>query len=78
MFELDSISATRGILSAGGWTILTAVNVMLFSLIHNPCSTVIYTIYRETGSKKWTIIATLTPLIMGILTTFIVTRIWGS
>jgi len=77
MFELDSISATRGILSAGGWTVLTAVNVMLFSLIHNPCSTVIYTIYRETGSKKWTVIATLMPLIMGIFITFIVTLIWG-
>jgi ferrous iron transport protein B len=78
MFELDSIYATRDILSAGGWTILTAVNVMLFSLIHNPCSTTIYTIYRETGSKKWTIIAILIPLIMGIFITFIVTRIWGS
>ena len=40
--------------TAGGWTLLTAVNLMLFSLIHNPCSTTIYTIYKETGSRKWT------------------------
>jgi hypothetical protein len=36
MFELDSRSATAGILEAGGWTLLTAVNLMLFSLVHNP------------------------------------------
>ena len=76
MFELDSATATKEILSAGEWTILTAVNVMLFSLIHNPCSTTIYTIYRETGSKKWTIIATVFPLLMGIFVTFFVTQIW--
>lgn len=76
MFELDSISATREILITGGWTRLTAVNVMLFSLIHNPCSTTIYTIYKETGSKKWTFIATLLPLAMGFLITFIVAQIW--
>jgi ferrous iron transport protein B len=76
MFELDSFTATKEILSAGGWTILTAVNVMLFSLIHNPCSTTIYTIYRETGSKKWTIIASIGPLLLGILITFLVTQIF--
>jgi ferrous iron transport protein B len=76
MFELDSAARTLSILSAGGWTLLTAVNVMLFSLIHNPCSTVIYTIYRETGSKKWTLIATLLPLVLGIVVTFLVAQVW--
>jgi ferrous iron transport protein B len=57
---------------AGGWTLLTAVNLMLFSLIHNPCSTTIYTIYRETGSRKWTTIATLLPVAMGFAVTFLV------
>jgi ferrous iron transport protein B len=76
IFELDSQSATRSLLTAGGWTLLTAINMMLFSLIHNPCSTTIYTIYKETGSKKWTTVATLLPLFLGFLMTFLFTQIW--
>jgi ferrous iron transport protein B len=76
MFELESGSATLGILTAGGWTLLTGVNLMLFSLIHNPCSTTIYTIYKETGSVKWTAVASLLPLLMGFVITFFVAQIW--
>ncbi|MFQ5943737.1 MAG: nucleoside recognition domain-containing protein [Anaerolineales bacterium] len=76
MFELDSLEATEEILRAGGWTLLTAISVMLFSLIHNPCSTTIYTTYKETGSKRWTTIAALLPLFMGFLITFFVAQIW--
>lgn len=76
MFELDSLAGTLHILQAGGWTLLTAINVMLFSLIHNPCSTTIYTIYRETGSAKWTTLAALTPLVLGFVVTFFVTQGW--
>ena len=64
------------LLHAGGWTLLTAVNLMLFSLLHNPCSTTIYTIYKETGSKKWTVIATLLPIIYGIIICFITAQLW--
>ena len=74
MFELDSISGTADILIAGGWTLLTAVNLMLFSLLHNPCSTTIYTIYMETKSIKWTTVATLLPLIMGFVVCFLVAQ----
>jgi len=76
MFELDSFTATKDILMAGGWTLLTGINLMLFSLLHNPCSTTIYTIYRETKSMKWTLVSTFLPLIMGIVVTFFVTQIW--
>lgn len=76
MFELESMAETRQLLTAAGWTVLTAINVMLFSLVHNPCSTAIYTIYKETGSKKWTVVATLLPLLMGILLTFIVSQVF--
>jgi len=76
MFELDSLLETKALLVAGGWTLLTAVNVMLFSLIHNPCSTTIYTIYKETGDRKWTVISALLPLIMGFVVTFFVAQIW--
>ena len=76
MFELDSANETANILKAGGWTLLTAVNVMLFSLLHNPCSTTIYTIYKETKSVKWTLLASILPLIMGFIVTFLVAQIW--
>jgi ferrous iron transport protein B len=75
MFEPEG-NVTYEILLAGGWTLLTAVNLMLFSLIHNPCSTTIYTIYKESGSKKWTVIAALLPLAMGFMVTFFVAQIW--
>ena len=76
MFQLDSAAATKALLVAGGWTLLTAVCLMLFSLIHNPCSTTIYTIYKETGSRKWAALSTLIPLVMGFAVTFLVAQIW--
>ena len=77
IFELDSEGTIAEILiGCGGWTLLTAVNLMLFSLIHNPCSTTIYTIYKETGSAKWTTVATLLPTILGLATTLLVAQIW--
>ena len=76
MFELESAAETKALLTAGGWTLLTAVSIMLFSLIHNPCSTTIYTIYKETGSKKWTTVSALLPLAMGFMVTFVVAQVW--
>ncbi len=76
MFELDSVGATGELLRAGGWTLLTAVNLMLFSLLHNPCSTTIYTIFKETRSAKWTTVATLMPVAMGVTVCFLVTQVW--
>jgi len=76
MFELDSANETASILRAGGWTLLTAVNLMLFSLLHNPCSTTIYTIYKETKSVKWTVVASVLPVIMGFVLTFLVAQFW--
>lgn len=76
MFELESDAAVKDLLTAGGWTVLTGVNLMLFSLLHNPCSTTIYTIYKETGSKRWTALAVLLPLGLGFLVTFAVATVW--
>jgi len=76
MFELDSAMETSNILSAGGWTLLTGINLMLFSLLHNPCSTTIYTIYKETKSWKWTTVASILPVIMGFIITFLVAQVW--
>ena len=76
MFELDGVEATGDLLRAGGWTLLTAVNLMLFSLLHNPCSTTIYTIYRETRSARWTTVASLLPVALGLTVCFLVTQVW--
>ena len=76
MFELDSVADTALILEAGGWTLLTGINLMLFSLLHNPCSTTIFTIYKETGSLKWTLISTFLPIVMGLLVCFFVAQFW--
>ena len=75
MFE-ESADVTGNLLRASGWTLLTAVNLMLFSLLHNPCSTTIYTIYRETKSAKWTVVATGLPLVMGFVVCFLVAQVW--
>ena len=76
MFELESTKETAALLNAGGWTLLTGINLMLFSLLHNPCSTTIYTIYQETKSWKWTLFASMMPVVLGFLVTFSVTQIW--
>jgi ferrous iron transport protein B len=76
MFEADSSMATAEILRQGGWTTVTGICLMLFSLLHNPCSTTIFTIYKETGSVKWTALATLLPLGIGVVVCFIVAQGW--
>jgi len=76
MFELDSTVDTAALLHAGGWTLLTGINLMLFSLLHNPCSTTIFTIWKETRSVKWTTLASLLPVAMGITLCFFVAQIW--
>lgn len=76
IFETATSGGSLQILEAGGWTLLTAVNLMLFSLVHNPCSTTLYTIYKETGSLKWTAASALIPLGMGFGLTFLVAQIW--
>jgi ferrous iron transport protein B len=75
MFELNSDLAALDLLRAGGWTLLTGINLMLFSLVHNPCGTTILTIWQETKSLRWTLVATLLPVGMGLALTFLVTQV---
>jgi ferrous iron transport protein B len=58
-----------------GWTMLTAVNLMLFSLLHNPCATTIMTIYKETKSKRWATLSVVITLGTAFLVTFITASI---
>lgn len=76
MFETGENSTLAMLLQAGGWTTLTAVCLMLFSLCHNPCSTTIYTIWKETKSLKWTIVSTFMPIGFGIVICGLVALVW--
>ena len=70
MLELESAEVYTVLTQVGGWTLLTAVNLMLFSLLHNPCSTTLLTIYSETKSLKWTTVSALLPLTLAFSVTF--------
>ena len=73
MSDLTSYDQIRSLLvDQHGWTMLTAVNLMLFSVLHNPCATTILTIWRETRSRKWTAVGALMPLVFAFLVTFAV------
>ena len=73
MFEFEELDQLEQLLvGQEGWTLLTAVCLMLFSLLHNPCSTTILTIYKETRSGKWTALGALMPVAIGFLVCFLV------
>lgn len=69
-------SAVKSILIGHGWTTMTAICLLLFSLCHNPCSTTLYTIYKETGSWKWVVISTVIPIAIGFILCSTVATIW--
>lgn len=75
MFATDE-HILHGLLTGAGWTTLTAVCLMLFSLLHNPCSTTLYTIYKETGSWRWTALAGALPLALGFTVCTTVAFVW--
>ncbi len=73
MTEVSDLNELKALLVDGhGWTLLTAVCLMLFSLLHNPCSTTILTIWKETRSRKWTLVGALMPLAIAFAVTFVV------
>ena len=77
MTDVTSLDDLRRLLvDENGWTMLTAVNLMLFSLLHNPCATTILTIYKETLSVRWATLGALIPLGLAFLATFLVATAW--
>jgi ferrous iron transport protein B len=74
MMELE-LNQLKELFLQNEWTILTAICLMLFSLLHYPCSTTTWTIYKETRSVKWTIISNLLPLTIAFIVCFVVYRI---
>ncbi len=71
MLELEEVQVREVLTGVGGWTLLTGINLMLFSLLHNPCSTTILTIWQETKSLKWTTVATILPVVLGLVVCFL-------
>ena len=72
--EVDSLVDLKQILLTHGWTWLTALNMMLFSLLHYPCGTTLINIYKETKSPKWTFLSFLIPTVIAILVPLIITQ----
>lgn len=72
IMELDSLDQLRQLLVSHGWTWLTAVCMMIFSLCHWPCGTTCWTIKKETQSWKWTAVSFIVPTVTGIVICLIV------
>ena len=78
LLDIDNLSTLKTLLLDHGWTWLTALCVILFSLMHWPCGTTLLTIQNETKSWRWTMLAVLLPTAMGILTCMAVAAIVRS
>ena len=80
--DIEDVHVLGRLLVDNGWTWVTAVCTILFSLMHWPCGTTCLTIRKETGSWKWTAAAFLIPAVMGFIFCFLVSRVavifhWG-
>lgn len=67
LVDISNLSTLREVLVSNGWTWVTAVSVMLFSLMHWPCSTTCLTVKKETSSIKWTILSIVIPTFWGVV-----------
>ena len=67
LVDISNLSTLREVLVSNGWTWVTAVSVMLFSLMHWPCSTTCLTVKKETSSIKWTILSVVIPTFCGVV-----------
>jgi len=74
MIDFSSLEELGKVLIHNGWTWLTAVNMMLFTLLHWPCATTLLTAYKESGSKKWTAMAFIIPTVTAFLICYVFTQ----
>lgn len=74
--DFESLAQLKELLVNNGWTWITAVSTMLFSLMHWPCTTTLLTIRKESGSLKWTVMSFLVPTVCGMLICFAFA--WGA
>jgi ferrous iron transport protein B len=72
--DITQDSLRQVLVKQHGWTMLTAINLMLFALLHNPCATTIITMWKETRSLRWTALGAVGPLLIAFAVTFIVAQ----
>lgn len=75
LVEFDNLMELKSLLTANGWTWITAISTMLFSLMHWPCSTTCLTVKKESQSFKWTALSICIPTIIGMIVCFSFTTI---
>jgi len=75
LVDLDDTFQIGQILIQNGWTMLTAINVMIFTLLHFPCTTTLISIKKESGSWKWALISFILPTFCGIILCMITTGV---
>ncbi len=73
--EIGDVSLISEILTSNGWTPVTALCVIVFSLMHSPCTTTLLTVKKETGSIKWTAVAAILPTIFGVVACLLINLI---
>lgn len=76
LVDIGSMNQLRVLLEANGWTLNTALSVILLFLMHAPCSTTLLTVKKETGSWKWTFVAAALPIVLGMLLCMALTAIF--
>lgn len=74
LIEVDEIQDLKSIFIEHGWTWMTALNMMLFSLLHFPCGTTLVNVYKETKNIKWTFLSFLIPTVIAIFVTFVIAQ----
>ena len=77
LVDLSDTFAIKKILIENGWTLITGINVMIFTLLHFPCSTTLITVYKETKSMKWTLLSFVLPTLCGVIICLITNGIWN-
>ena len=65
--DAAGLGEIHALLLQPGWTWVTALCAVIFTVLHWPCSTTLLTVKKETGSWKWTALAALVPTVMGLL-----------
>ena len=77
LVDMENTFAIGEVLKQNGWTLITGINLMIFTLLHFPCSTTLISIKKESSSIKWALIAFILPTICGIILCMITTGIWN-
>ena len=73
--DISDYASIGEILKSHGWNLITAINVMIFTVLHFPCTTTLLTIKKETGSLKWTFLSFALPTVCGIIICMLISNV---